>query len=317
MNTRYYLIGILSLALIAIIICACEEETVIEPQGSNRFVESIFSEIDVSNNVFYGQNTSQGGESIELVMDIYEPQGDTLNQRPVIILAHGGGFIGGDKEGMAELASFYARFGYVTASIKYRLIDIERTRETTLKGVVDAALDMRAAVRFFRKDASTTNQYRIDPNNIFVGGFSAGAFTALHVGYINNEEELVAMGGTELLSYVNAQGGLEGNSGNEGFSSNVKGVINAAGALIKADALNNGEPALYSAHGTADNVVPFLEGESDGTGVITQGSGLIHPIADQETIPNELDALQGGGHGAFEDCNDCRINIARFIAKQL
>ena len=30
-------------------------------------------------------------------MDVYTPDGDTFTQRPLIIFAHGGVFIGGDK----------------------------------------------------------------------------------------------------------------------------------------------------------------------------------------------------------------------------
>ena len=49
---------------------------------------------------------------------------------------------------------------------------------------------MKASVRFFTKDAATTNTYKINPNKIFIGGYSAGAITALHYGYVNNESEL-------------------------------------------------------------------------------------------------------------------------------
>ena len=45
--------------------------------------------------------------------------------------------------------------------------------------MIDAQHDAQAAVRFLRKNAAT---YKIDPNRIAIGGSSAGAITALHVG---------------------------------------------------------------------------------------------------------------------------------------
>ena len=56
-------------------------------------------------------------------MDIYFPIGDTATNRPVIIYIHGGSFYSGDKS-MTDCIDFctsFAKRGYVTASINYRL----------------------------------------------------------------------------------------------------------------------------------------------------------------------------------------------------
>ena len=44
-------------------------------------------------------------------MDVYTPDGDTFTQRPLIIFAHGGVFIGGDKNNfmMVELCEAFAK----------------------------------------------------------------------------------------------------------------------------------------------------------------------------------------------------------------
>ena len=55
-------------------------------------------------------------------MDVYEPTGDTMAFRPLIIWAHGGSFLGGDK-GDSDVAALCQRFtkrGFVCASVNYR-----------------------------------------------------------------------------------------------------------------------------------------------------------------------------------------------------
>ena len=87
-------------------------------------------------------------------------------------------------------------------------------------GVAPAAVrgtqDLRAAVRFFRKDAATTNTHRVSPAYIMADGSSAETFMALEIGYLDKASEVPA--------YVGL-GGIEGSSGNPG-SSAVPVVLN-------------------------------------------------------------------------------------------
>ena len=47
--------------------------------------------------------------------------------------------------------------------------------------------DAKAAIRYFRKDAATNgNIFGIDPNQIYIGGYSAGAILAVNLAYIND-----------------------------------------------------------------------------------------------------------------------------------
>ena len=66
-----------------------------------RYIDDIF-DVSVQYGVQYGQNISEnilGSEFNQtLYMDIYEPEGDTLNQRPVIIFIHAGSFFSGSNE---------------------------------------------------------------------------------------------------------------------------------------------------------------------------------------------------------------------------
>ncbi len=105
-------------------------------------------------------------------MDFYEPEGDTETERPLLIWVHGGSFIGGDKTDfdMVTFSERFAKKGYACASINYRLGFFPIDSANAVKAVVRATQDLRAAIRYFYKDKQTTNQYKIDTNNIFIGG---------------------------------------------------------------------------------------------------------------------------------------------------
>lgn len=132
-----------------------------------------------------------------------------LTNRPAIVWLHGGGFAVA-IDSMYSLANGvgreYAQRGYVGFSVEYRT-------DTTLVGsgarppslcqwvqdnvdpsnpvwqqrsaqcrrnVLAAQHDAQAAVRWIRDHAT---QFGIDPNKIAVGGFSAGAVTAVNLAY--------------------------------------------------------------------------------------------------------------------------------------
>jgi acetyl esterase/lipase len=128
----------------------------------------------------------------DLKMDVYQPFGDTMTQKPVIILAHGGGFIQGNKAEMANYCLRFAKMGYVTVAIQYRLGYTSISTVGLVEMVIRATQDMKNAVRYLRKTASDINPYSIHPDFIFAGGFSAGAITALHLAYMDQLEEIPA-----------------------------------------------------------------------------------------------------------------------------
>lgn len=279
----------------------------------NRFNASVFDSVIVELDVQYGQSKTQGGQDQKLLMDIYYPKGDTMTKRPLIIFAHGGYFLFGDKLGFQEDANFFAQSGYVVASINYRLIDVEQDDWVAKCAVIDAVNDMKAAVRFFNKDFQTVNKYKIDPAQITIGGYSAGAVTSLHYAYATEAADVLKMGGKELLDYVVENGGLEGKSGNAGYSSKVKAVINMAGSIHSAELINKNEPVLVSVHGTNDQVVPFMSGTTGETGVVTEGAGIIHPHADKIGLINRLIKMEGENHLGRYSCTYCLDEIRQFL----
>lgn len=223
-----------------------------------RYRDLIFPMISTTTDVEYGANVAHNGTATTLLLDVFEPQGDLELARPLVIMAHGGFFVSGSKEGpdIVPFCQDLARMGYVASSINYRLgfpatLNLQGPMtEAVMRGVQD----MRAAVRFFRKTvAEDGNPFGIDPDQIYIGGLSAGGFITLHYAYLDD---------SEIPAFVNQSasglaGGLEGESGNPGYDSSVRGIINIAGAIGDTAWVDaNGLPALL-AHGTGDTVVPF------------------------------------------------------------
>lgn len=219
--------------------------------AQKRFQSEVFSNIDSVTNIKYGQATNIKGNSEPLLLDIImPPAADTMRQRPLLIFIHGGGFKNNSKNGSysSMVCNSFAKRGYVTATIDYRLgVAKDGSNKDYFEAMYRAQQDGKAAIRFFRKNAAL---YGIDTARIFITGSSAGSKTCMAIGYMNQNQ---------IPKEVDQDkwGTLEGNSGNEGYSSAVQGVINAWGAIPDLDWLNKGEPPLYTTAGTEDKTVPY------------------------------------------------------------
>lgn len=117
---------------------------------------------------------------LDLDMDIYLPEGDGPERRPLLLMMHGGSFFVGNKEemGQAGWCEYFAKLGYVAASINYR--EGFRPTRKDLSAAEDRALeDADAALDYLlgREDL------RIDPDFIFAAGTSAGAMIALRLAF--------------------------------------------------------------------------------------------------------------------------------------
>jgi hypothetical protein len=262
----------------------------------DRFINEVFTEVEIST-IQYGENVNYGVTEA-LIMDVYEPEGDTAAARPVAIFAHGGGFIFGSRTEMDYLCTEYTKRGYVAATIDYRKLQVAGLDSVNAaEGLIRCMQDMKAAVRYFRNDAITANTYRVDTNFIFVGGYSAGAIAALHTAYWDAE----VMAPEYIEQLLIAEGGLEGQSSDfMNVSSSVQGVINLSGGLIDADWVEADGPPLASYHGTDDGTVFINTGLAAGA-LLLEGSEVIHARADEVGLKDYFYILEGGGHdGIFE-----------------
>jgi len=302
--------------------------------GSNRYSVDVFSAVTKTPDLVFGYNTAidyYAGTTmpVTLKLDFYEPAGDVAVQRPLIIMAFGGSFVQGQRQDLDDLCQAFARKGYATATIDYRLVQpgdnginyalVYRRPDLLADEIVRAASDMKAAVRYFRHDAATANTYRIDPTKIFVGGFSAGAITALQVAYTDDVNENADA--NVRAAYQN-NGGLEGNTDLQGPNSllptynarNLAAVFNIAGGVNDLNIVNAGNPPLYSAQGTADEVVPYDCGMVSTSNYTLCGSHQLQAQATQVGIPNQLYAVAGGSHSSPRNEPDRSAIIAASAA---
>ncbi|MCY2686077.1 alpha/beta hydrolase [Salinimicrobium sp. TH3] len=182
----------------------------------------------------------KNGEDLKL--DIYQPKNDTSHTRPLIVFMHGGGFAGGTRTNEAEVkfAQAAARKGYVAVQISYRLTrkgqsfgcDYEASGKiATFK---KAAEDFMDAVQFM---INNKEKYRIDPEQVIVGGSSAGAEAVLNAVY----NARLMFGNTTKYNSID-----------------IDGVFSLAGAIVDARYITteNAVPGVFF-HGTEDNLVPY------------------------------------------------------------
>lgn len=290
--------------LLLLIFCTMTFSGAVFAQCGQRYHDKIFMDSVVSN-IQYGSNVNRLNNPENLNLDIYFPKGDTETDRPLIIIAHGGNFLGGSKTGadVVPMSKDFAQMGYVTSSINYRVgmtnfpfpgPDSSDATEAVMRAVQDA----RAAVRFFRKSYENGNPYGIDTSKIFFAGVSAGGFMALHLAYLDQNSEFPSY--VDTVNQYGLSGGLVGQSGNPGYSSKVNAVINLCGALGDTAWIDAGDEPVLSFHGTEDNTVPY---GSDlillvGTFPLLQvdGSASVHARADEMGLINCFETHEGEDH---------------------
>ena len=114
----------------------------------------------------------------KLHMDVFVPE--NVKAAPAIMVIHGGGWSGGDKERFRPLTRYLAQYGFVTAAVEYRLAG---------EALFPAAIqDCNTAVRFLRKEAS---KYSLDPRRIGAIGGSAGGHLVALMATSNGNQELL------------------------------------------------------------------------------------------------------------------------------
>ncbi|MBP6872871.1 MAG: alpha/beta hydrolase [Bacteroidales bacterium] len=239
-----------------------------------------------------------------LKMDLYEPEGDTLSFRPLILLLHGGAFILGDKatESIAELANDYARKGYVVASINYRIGFNPASKSSLERAAYRSVQDARAALRFLSYNAA---QYKIDPGHILLGGSSAGAITALNTAFMDEDERPESTGGN-IWQLQKDLGGLDESGNDISGQYTIRALLNLWGAVNDTAIIDAGEKIpVLSVHGDADKIVPygynypFLDMDTNVTSNIVSklyGSQYIHRRLVHLGFESELITLRHAGH---------------------
>jgi acetyl esterase/lipase len=128
-------------------------------------------------------------------LDIYLPD-DNDGPFPVILVVHGGAFMGCDKADLQVLPMLEGlKRGYAVVSINYRM-----SGEAQFPALVQ---DAKAAVRWIRANAA---KYHFDPEKIAAWGGSAGGYlvTMLGVSAGVHELENLSLGNPEQPCHIQA-----------------------------------------------------------------------------------------------------------------
>lgn len=155
--------------LVTVIISSCKKET--------DDVQTV-AEAKTILNVSYGSSASHK-------MDVYLPA-NRSRKTPVILLLHGGGFIGGDKNEFSLQSQMLSAKGYAVLNVNYRLVDttglfqlppLHRASAITINTQV---ADIKAAINFA---SGMANEWIVNAQKWGICGHSAGATLAMLAAY--------------------------------------------------------------------------------------------------------------------------------------
>jgi len=296
--------------------------------NTNRFTEApVFSnnQIDSDRGVIYGNALNYNGQYQDLIMNIHSPKllNDTLEKRPLIVLMHGGGFLSGKLFQLDSVCIEFAKRGFVAVTIEYRLgwsaaYNCQNTDSSNVKSINKAIYrsmqDLHASLRYL---VNNHLQYKIDTAWIFAGGVSAGAFAAVDLAFISQQQFFTR------FPYCQSLGNLNTSGNNLTNIFTLKGLFHNWGSIIDIDYI------------TPANNIPMIAfaGEMDITSPIDsgyyQGCNKFDLMWGSRAIYNKINSLGGctelnvdidGGHGVYNQTsaqNLYRVNRASCFFKNL
>lgn len=239
-------------------------------------------------------------------LDVYTPRGE--GPHPTILHIHGGGWVGGTREGVVLRLLPYLEMGFAVVNVSYRLGRV---------GLAPAAVeDCLCALRWVVRNA---DDYGFDPDRIVTMGYSAGGHLALTTAMIPEEEGLANLcPGSEPLdvaAVVNWYGItdvvdlMEGENERSytvqwlGSQPDREAIARRVSPLnyVRADL-----PPVMTIHGDADPVVPY------------EHALRLNQALQAAGVTSELVTVPGGGHGNFPPDQQARVlgEIRDFLAAQ-
>ena len=260
---------------------------------SQRYLTEVFTAVTVNSDVIYGNNISVltgSPAATDLKMDVYQPTGDVLTERPLVIVLHTGSFLprilNGQPTGakndsvVIEMCTRFAKKGYVAVAADYRLgwnalsTDVDVRTSTLLNAVYRAIQDTKNCVRYFKNDRATTNTYKVDTTRIVIGGISTGGYISLAYGSLNQVAEIqlakfIDNSKTPPAPYINQalSGNFDGTdatplnkSNYPAHSSTIHMTFNVGGAIGDTSWIQAGEVPIVSLHCTKDPFAPYATG---------------------------------------------------------
>ncbi len=243
--------------------------------ASERYLDRVFNDVEIQEDIKFGESVDVNGEKMELLLDIYSPANDEVKDRPAMLLIHGGGFgLTQDKTQtyIVKMANQFAQRGYVCISINYRVrANPKDDPEGTMK---DALEDAMKGLQWIRENSKDLG---VDKSKIVIGGGSAGGMIAVNFCY-KNEEGWDKSGIVALVD-------LWGSPKPEWRSHDM---------LAK-------DPPAIIVHGTEDASVSY-ENTLDLVGEL-----------DSKGVPYQLIPVEGAGHTPQRRMDIFVVDISRFL----
>ena len=247
-------------------------------------------------------------------LDLYLPTNPT-GPTPVLMMIHGGGWVGGTKEAQVLRLLPYLEKGWAVANVTYRLVQVSRAPA--------AVEDCLCALQWI---ANNAERYNFDTSRIIASGNSAGGHLSLTSGMLPRPT---------ILARECVSGSFTGPSTNP--SVDVAAIINWYGITDVADLLEGPNTKDYAVRwfGGLPNrleiarfVAPLthirpelpptltIHGDADPT-VPYEHAVRLHAALEDAGVPNELHTVAGGGHGGFNRAQTLMIyeTIQKFLAR--
>lgn len=262
-----------------------------------RYKYRVFEDINITRDIVYGSADPYDVLDLpimqDLTLDFYEPVGDNLDKRPLVVSCYGGAFLFGTKNDsdVEAWCDSLTHRGYACAAINYRLGLNPAQERSAYRAVYRAVQDLRAAIRYLQEDPNDLG-FNVDPDNIFVEGQSAGAITAIHAAFLTAEERPVETEADALSIDEGSDLGCLDCSGNSFVQPvKIKGILSMWGAVESLDFIDAEENTpMLMVHGDSDPVVPYGTGRPFSSPFFPEvhGSSIMQPWLDQVGIYNEF-----------------------------
>ena len=295
------------LIMVCLISCDKDNDNISPPLISAPIVKlNATYEVNITEDITYAEGLSHdswnsaNNSVIPLEMDSYVPD-NNLQNRPLLMLIHGGAFYGGSKQqdALVNMANYYASRGFVVFSIDYRLRDHTGTipqewidassggapgNLDQIYAMYPAHRDAKAALRWIIANA---DNYHINTDYITVGGGSAGAITSIGLGAseLGDYKDEISLSEDYTLSTTNFSQTYEVQTILDFWGSNAS--IEILESIYGYQRFDSNDPALFIAHGTEDPTVPFSSAED------------LKTICETNEIDFVYYPLEGSGHGPW------------------
>jgi acetyl esterase/lipase len=251
--------------------------------------------------------TYSTADNYDCKLDAYIRKGTTAPV-PVVLSIHGGGWVGGTKEGALFSFMPYLEMGLSVVNVEYRMARV---------ALAPAAVeDCRLALRWIMKNAKT---YNFDTTRIIVTGGSAGGHLALITGMLDSaagfdatrewDQSTVQLKVAAIINWfgiTDVQDLLSGPNRQNYAVSWLGSLPNRDQLAVQVSPLTyvrKSTPPIFTIHGDADNLVPYSH------------AVRLHAALEKAGVPNKLVTIPGGKHGGFsrEDMGRIYMMIREFL----